>query len=75
LPLIFPVSNFPVIFSRLEGALFRLQCILANADDEAAGISKNGWSVKEELGHLSTLKNCGGIVCRISWTEKNYDRS
>ena len=52
----FPVSNFPVIFSRLEGALFRLQCILANADDEACSNSKNGWSVKEELGHLTDLE-------------------
>jgi uncharacterized damage-inducible protein DinB len=52
----FPLSNFPVIFSRLEGTIFRLQCILANADDEAAGTSKNGWSVKEELGHLSDLE-------------------
>jgi hypothetical protein len=30
----FPLTNFPVIFSRLEGSLFRLGVILANADDE-----------------------------------------
>lgn len=52
----FPVTNFPVIFSRLEGAIFRLQYILANADDEACSSSKDGWSVKEQLGHLSDLE-------------------
>lgn len=52
----FPVGHFPVIFSRLEGSLFRLQSILANADDEACSVNKNGWSVKEELGHLSDLE-------------------
>lgn len=52
----FPVTNFPVIFSRLEGSLFRLQSILANADDEACSSSKNGWSVKEHLGHLWDLE-------------------
>lgn len=52
----FPVSNFPVIFSRLEGSIFRLQCILASADDEACSHSKDGWSVKEHLGHLYDLE-------------------
>lgn len=52
----FPVSNFPVIFSRLEGSIFRLQCILANADDEACSQSKDGWPVKEHLGHLYDLE-------------------
>lgn len=52
----FPVTNFPVVFSRLEGALFRLQYILANADDEACSHSKEGWSVKEHLGHLHDLE-------------------
>ncbi|MDQ3278895.1 MAG: DinB family protein, partial [Bacteroidota bacterium] len=39
-----------------EGSLFRLQCILATADDEASGKSNNGWSVKEHLGHLTDLE-------------------
>jgi uncharacterized damage-inducible protein DinB len=52
----FPVSVFPVIFSRLEGSLFRLQCILATADDEACSYNANGWSVKEHLGHLYDLE-------------------
>ena len=52
----FPVTNFPVIFSRLEGALFRLQAILANADDEYCSYHADGWSVKEHLGHLSDLE-------------------
>ena len=52
----FPVSTFAVIFSRLEGSIFRLQCILANADDESCSSSNDGWSVKEHLGHLYDLE-------------------
>jgi uncharacterized damage-inducible protein DinB len=52
----FPLSHFPVIFSRLEGSFFRLQAILATADDEACSQSRNGWSVKEHLGHLTDLE-------------------
>lgn len=52
----FPVTNFPVIFSRLEGSIFRLQSILANADDEACSYSADGWSVKQHLGHLYDLE-------------------
>ena len=53
----FPLSDFPVIFSRLEGAIFRLQIILANADEESSSFSKEGWSVKEEVGHLWDLED------------------
>lgn len=53
----FPVTNFPIIFSRLEGSLFRLQSILANADEEACSFSAEGWSVKEHLGHLFDLED------------------
>ena len=52
----FPVGLFPVIFSRLEGSIFRLQSILLNADDEACGHNANGWSVKEHIGHLYDLE-------------------
>jgi uncharacterized damage-inducible protein DinB len=52
----FPTSNFPVIFSRLEGSLFRLQAILVNADDEACSHNPDGWSVKEHVGHLYDLE-------------------
>jgi len=53
----FPVTIFPVIFSRLEGTLFRLNAILLNADDEWCSYNENGWSVKEHLGHLSDLED------------------
>lgn len=53
----FPVTNFPVIFSRLEGSLFRLNAVLQNADDERCSYSETGWSVKEHLGHLSDLED------------------
>jgi uncharacterized damage-inducible protein DinB len=53
----FPVSLFPVIFSRLEGSLFRLHRILMNADEDFCSSSGNGsWSVKENLGHLYDLE-------------------
>src|ERR1700712_4528388 len=52
----FPLTHFPVIFSRLEGSLFRLSAILMNADDEACSFNKDGWSVKEHLGHLYDLE-------------------
>jgi len=53
----FPVTNFPVIFSRLEGSLFRLQAILMNVDDEACSHNQDGWSVKEHVGHLYDLED------------------
>lgn len=52
----FPVGLFSIIFSRLEGSLFRLSVLLANADDEASSYNANGWSVKEHLGHLYDLE-------------------
>ena len=53
----FPVTHFPVIFSRLEGSLFRLQAILITADDEYCSRSAGGWSVKEHIGHLYDLED------------------
>ena len=52
----FPVGIFPVIFSRLEGSIFRLYSLLSNADDVLCSQRKNGWSVKEHVGHLSDLE-------------------
>ena len=52
----FPVTNFPVIFSRLEGSIFRLQAILVTADDEYCSYNASGWSVKEHVGHLFDLE-------------------
>lgn len=52
----FPVGLFPTIFSRLEGSIFRLYSLLANADEEICSQKTNGWSVKEHLGHLSDLE-------------------
>lgn len=52
----FPLSDFPVIFSRLEGTIFRLSSILTNADDDVCSYSKEGWSVKEHVGHLYDLE-------------------
>ena len=52
----FPVGLFPIIFSRLEGSIFRLYSLLANADEEICSRKTNGWSVKEHLGHLYDLE-------------------
>lgn len=52
----FPLQLFPVIFSRLEGSIFRLIHILQAADDEKCSKKDNGWSVKEQLGHLYDLE-------------------
>ena len=52
----YPITNFPVIFSRLEGTLFRLQAILMNADDDYCSYNADGWSVKEHVGHLYDLE-------------------
>src|SRR5687767_1283804 len=52
----FPVSHFPVIFSRLEGCLFRLHVLLQNADEDRCSYNESGWSVKEEIGHLYDLE-------------------
>ena len=49
----YPVQLFPVIFSRLEGSIFRLIHILQKADDEKCSKKDKGWSVKEQIGHLS----------------------
>ena len=52
----FPVGVFPIIFSRLEGSIFRLYSLLSNADDELCSHGINGWSVKEHVGHLYDLE-------------------
>ncbi|MGZ8544089.1 MAG: DinB family protein [Flavisolibacter sp.] len=52
----FPPGLFPVIFSRLEGSIFRLFHLLANAGDEFCSHHPGSWSVKEHLGHLTDLE-------------------
>ncbi len=52
----FPPGLFPVIFSRLEGTIFRLQKLTANADESYCSTAINGWSVKQHIGHLTDLE-------------------
>jgi uncharacterized damage-inducible protein DinB len=52
----FPVGLFPVIFSRLEGSIFRLHSVLLNTDEEYSSYNASGWSVKEHIGHLYDLE-------------------
>ena len=53
----FPAGLFPVIFSRMEGSIFRLYSLLSHADDSICSQRKNGWSVKEHVGHLADLED------------------
>jgi uncharacterized damage-inducible protein DinB len=52
----FPVGLFPIIFSRLEGSIFRLSVITQSATEEKLTYNVTGWSVKEHIGHLSDLE-------------------
>ena len=52
----FTIGLFPIIFSRLEGTIFRLHHLLANADDERCSIATDGWSVKQQIGHLYDME-------------------
>lgn len=53
----FPIGLFPVIFSRLEGSVFRLARICQNADEEKCSNNPEGWSVKQHIGHLYDLED------------------
>src|SRR5829696_1492515 len=52
----FSTGLFPIVFSRLEGTIFRLHHVLANADEEQSSIASQGWSVKQHVGHLYDLE-------------------
>lgn len=52
----FPIGLFPVIFSRLEGSIFRLQSLKANANETTCSKALHGWSVKQHIGHLTDLE-------------------
>ena len=52
----FPVGLFPVIYSRLEGSVFRLEKLLENNDNHLSEKKDGGWSVKEHIGHLTDLE-------------------
>ena len=53
----FDTGLFPVIFSRLEGSLFRLYILVGNADEELCSKKEKGWSVKQHIGHLTDLED------------------
>ena len=52
----FPATNFPVIYSRLEGSIFRLEKLLEDATDEICSRSDDGWCIKEQIGHLTDME-------------------
>jgi uncharacterized damage-inducible protein DinB len=53
----FPVGLFPVIYSRLEGSITRLQKIVTQTDYNHGPAKIKGWTVKEHLGHLGDLES------------------
>jgi uncharacterized damage-inducible protein DinB len=52
----FPVGIFPIIYSRLEGCVFRLEKLLEHNDTDLSFKKNGGWSVKEHIGHLTDLE-------------------
>ena len=53
----FPVGLFPVIIERLRGSLLRIELMVSGkTEDELSFKNGNGWSVKEQLGHLYDLE-------------------
>jgi uncharacterized damage-inducible protein DinB len=54
----FPVGLYPVIVSRLALTIAKLEYLVKNVPDEIAARKKdNGWSVKEEIGHLYDIED------------------
>lgn len=47
---------FPIIYSRLDGAVPRLQSLFANVAEADAEQKQQHWSAKEHLGHLYDLE-------------------
>jgi uncharacterized damage-inducible protein DinB len=52
----FPVGLFPVIIERLKGTVPVIQNIIQEKKDEELSIRQDGWSVKEQVGHLYDLE-------------------
>jgi uncharacterized damage-inducible protein DinB len=52
----YSVGLFPVIVERLRGAAPRIEKIVGGRTGEDSGQNKNGWSVKEQIGHLYDLE-------------------
>jgi uncharacterized damage-inducible protein DinB len=52
----FHVGLFPIIFSRLEGSVFRLYNLLQAADEENSSKSTKSWSIKQHVGPLYDLE-------------------
>jgi len=52
----FPIGLFPVIYSRLEGTVLRVEKLTENADEKTCSTSLNGWSIKQNIGHLTDLE-------------------
>lgn len=52
----FDAGLFPIVYSRLQGTIPRLEQLFQKAEEEKAKRSLEGWSAKEHLGHLADLE-------------------
>lgn len=52
----FPLSHFAIIYSRLQGSIYRVNELVKFANEESSTFNTNGWSVKEHIGHLYDLE-------------------
>src|SRR4051812_30315633 len=52
----FDTGMFPVIYSRLEGTIYRLQHVAGSFNENIHRPPATGWSVKEHAGHLLDLE-------------------
>jgi uncharacterized damage-inducible protein DinB len=51
------IGVFPAVLMRLRGAIDRLEALIPQlSDDELITPIRNGWSIQEHIGHLSTLE-------------------
>lgn len=52
----FDTGLFPIVYSRLAGAIPRAERMLQNVDEKFAERKLHGWTAKEHLGHLGDLE-------------------
>lgn len=52
----YPIGYFPVIVERLRGTLPQLENLIENIPEEKLTARRDGWSIKEHIGHLYDLE-------------------
>jgi len=52
----FPVGLLPCIIERLRGTAARLEELLRAAPEESTQTNRDGWSIKQQIGHLADVQ-------------------